>query len=560
MKKSNLLGDNRKLFQGIGLILLILCSEAWAVDHCVTQGGTATAGGCESDTCTEVEWQTPNMCYPATSGGIARALVAAAFDGDGSTVTLDDGAISIQYRIVTEPMPASGGTVVIRCRTPARGSCWVTSSEGSHPIWALNDTDENDFTFLHVGCTRSTPVINTGIAAGCINANGPGTGNITLDSVYWHDIHFDLPGVSASCCAVINVAATLANKTLTIKGSSLFENISYDASAVETGLIRMLGEQDLHIKGLTVKNFSTIGVKRAIDCNDTCTISNLVATWNASEADKPNIINAFIFSDEPTSIITVKDSTFSNSNISGVSPHAGFIYVRGPTYISRLLCSNNTISATEVRHPSTACIFGTGDSATLTVVDYVVENNVAQYGGGFYLSQGASGVFIRPVVTGTSVKSGILGYCGGWGDCTIISALVYNNTQLPDGEKDFGGIWYCQLHSAAKSDRTCSLYESTIVNNGILWSAPGSIVFANNVSDDTACDGRPCQQRMTIQDSAICNGKSQEIHTYTVWSRNSVNVLAIINSMLTDKDDPTSHEPIDASVSETLIGNVECDG
>ena len=556
VRLDSYIGLRSRRLQGGGMrLLLILISllsiEVHAVDHCVAASGTATSGGCAGPECTQSEWESADVCYPATASGITDALVAAAADG-GSTVTLDDGGTSVRNRIVTRPMPPSGGTVTVRCRTPVPGACWVTSSNGDRSIWELDDSDANDFEFKNVGCRRTAAVTNATFAAGCINAKGEGTGNVTLDGVHIRNMHFDLPGVTSSCCAVINMGAQLDNKTLTIRGESIIDSISYQAAAVDTGLIRLLGSQDLNIQRLNVSGFSTVGVRRAIDCNDVCVIENLNATWHASEGSVPDIINAFIFSDEERSILNIANSTFSHAHISGASPHAGFVYTRGTTYLKDVICSNNDIAAYVVEDPSSACIFGSGEGAKVTAVDLLVVANRAQYGGGFYLSQGASGVFVRPVVINNTIMSGILGYCGGWGDCTIVSATAFGNIQAPGGENDDGALWYCQLHSTARRNRSCSMYSSFIRDNEVLASAPSSILFRNNSGLSYGCDGDACDHLMNIYGSSIRNGKNQEIQT-EFYGGGSYNVLGVSRSSLTDPVLPVFEEANWGDLSKSMI-------
>lgn len=527
------------------LAALAWCVESFAVDRCVAMNGTKTTtdgtGGCAGTTCTATEWITPSMCYPPTHAGIQNALIDASAAGASETVTLQDGETAVTSTITPTSVVASGGTLTIRCRTDEPGSCWVSFNGATTTVWSLADTDANLWKWENVGCRRSVPITNTTVAAGCINATGSGVTGITLDSVVWRDISFDWTGVTQTAFGgLINVGASPSNITVTISGESVFEDINFTAASGAGVLIRLGGTTDLNITGLTIQDITTKGAPRLIECNDTCTISGLtIQRWTAEEVTA-DVINGAIYASDTTLPLSVTDSTFSDNTIRGVSPRGGFIDAAGPTTISDVECSRNTVTATVNTDPSSPCVFGTGASAVLTVTDMLAEDNVGQYGI-IYTSQGASSTVKRLHSRRNQIMQAASLYCGGWGDCALESSIVANNTQIDGGEQPYGLAWFCQLQTSATRDRTCTITNSVLANNTLLNTADGSIGIKNGSSNATACGGgtRECQQTAVITNSVIRNGATQELYLNNTQTA-IADVVTLVTTTLTDTADPSS--------------------
>lgn len=529
---------------------LFVAQVTLAVDLCVAPGGTATTGTCAGAACTDEEWATAAVCYPMTQMGITNAMVASSA-GPANTVTIADGTVPITTGVTPTAASASGGTLTVRCRTPQQAACIMSSSGGTSPIFSLVDTDANDFTFKYVGFTRTAPITNTSIAAGAINATGAGTGNITLDTVRIWGIDTDWTGLSVpSFGGIVNFGSAASNKTLYVINSEI-DDITLVAASAGPVIFRLAGTQDLNISGLTMTNVKTQGAARLIECADACTLAGLrIGTetergWDASETTTADIINGAVYHTDTSLPLIVTDSVMRNSRLVGTSPRGGFIDTVGPTTLVDVTCRDMEVIASDVADPSTACVFGTTATAIVTSTREIVDNVTAQYGGGFYLSQGASGTFNGLRVSNSRLKTGIMGYCGGWGDCTINSPLVYGNTQLPGGETDDGGVWYCQLHSTATRDRTCAVTGGTLVANQLSDEGGnyGGVAFRNNVTNDAACGSATCDHTMTVTNTIIQSGNMSVTAEFLIDNLDAdpTNTLNIVTSALTESSSPATN-------------------
>lgn len=535
--------------------LAALCAaSAHAVDICITSTGTATSGTCAGATCTTEEWGNNAVCYPGTTAvGYENALIAAATAGGGTTITLDDQQFAVSNSAINAAgMSASGGAITIRCRTATRGACGIISGLTNEAVWDMDDgTDANDFVFQNIACSHSAPITST-FAAGCIRATGTAVGDVTLDSVYFHDIDFAWSGQTLSSSGGVVIHGSTSNSTLYVMGDSLIENITVAANTVAGGIIRMASVGDLNISGLTIQNITTESVDTLILCNDTCTIANLIIDgWTNVEVTADESTAAITHADTSLTL-SVTDSVMRNSTLTGQSPRAGFIDTVGPTTIARVTCDNVTVNASANNDPSAVCLFGGGDAAVITASDLTVADSVGQYGGLFYVSQGASITLDRGYIHDSSLRLGILGYCGGWGDCTIRNTLAVGNEQLTGGETIYGSVWYCQAHTTTTRDRACSLYHSVAVGNSLLSDNVGSVLFRNQVTNDTACSSSTCDMTMNIQNSVIRNGETQEIYT-DMADADTTNTLNIYGSNLTNSADPTTASAAAGSTTENFV-------
>lgn len=531
---------------------------AFAADRCVTDIGTRTTGSCAA-TCDATDFATAGTCYNSAAQGsssVTTALTQSTADGD--TITIDDGIHSISTNILTSSMTGPVGTVTIRCRTATRGSCGFTQSSATAANFSMgNATIATNFVFQNLACTKSVAHTSTTTTA-CFHNSGAATGNVTLDSVYAYGITYNV-GTSTTG-AILSNATSSSNKTTTIQGTTLVENITVNGTAAVPGVIGIYsGTNDLVVTGLTARNITATDAASMFSCADDCDLSAVRFESLAitdTDAQWHGVIDATDTSlSAAISDVFVRDSTFNISSSTSIGAILGKF--QGPATIASSGCTGNTVAliSGSVTTPIGPCWIAAGANGAVVTTDGTVTGNTAPIGLCGYANQGGSLTQSRLTCTGNTIGQGLI-YCGGWGSCNLYSSILAGNTQNSSGEGSEGGVFLCQLQSTATSARTCAIYNSVLVDNTPLAAATGSVYFRNNDAD--GCTGAPCVHTMLITNSVIRNGKAQEIVSH-VTDAAATDVLTIKTSNLTDKDDPTPATAGSGAVTETLTSNIETD-
>lgn len=539
-------------------LLLFLPALCWGADRCVSDIGTRTSGSCAS-TCNATDFATAATCYNSAAQGsssVTTALTQSTADGD--TVTIDDGIHSITTNILASSMTGPNpGTVTIRCRTATRGSCGFTQSSATAANFSLgNATIAVAFVIQNLACTKSIAHTSTSTAI-CFHAVSAGNGNITLDSVYMHDITYN---VGTSTSGALTNFTSANNKTLTIQGTTLVENITVNGTAVVPGVISILtGTNDLAVTGLTARNITGTDVSSMFSCADDCDVTN--ADFSALSITDTDAVWHGVIDATDTALsaaisdVWVADSTFRLS----VSTSLGAILgkFQGPATVAVSGCTGNTVTliSGRVATPLGPCYIAAGANASVVASDSTITGNTAPLGLCGYANQGGALNSTRIKCMNNTVGQGLY-YCGGWGACTLSSSIFTSNTQDTNGEGVEGFVFLCQLQSTATAARTCRVYNNDLSGNTLLSSATGSVYFRNNDTD--GCAAAPCVQTMLATNNVVRNGKTNEIVTY-ITDAAATDVLTLITNDFTDATSPTVSGGGSGAVTLTNTGSIQTD-
>lgn len=226
------------------------------------------------------------------------------------------------------------------------------------------------------------------------------------------------------------------------------------------------------------------------------TASNAQITLNDVEFrdNQAEILGAAVYLDSG-SVMTVTNSNFSNNSSSDADGSGGAIFLRG----SSLSIESSTLSSNSVRSLGGAiagtdgssieiieCAFRNNDGGVagggvfvgnggtvsqVKISKSLFENNVAQYGGGFYFND-----YAKAMVSDSTVASNTATYGGGGvylygsSDTSIINTTIFGNIAqaIVPGTYTFGGGI-----SIGSSQAKLRLVNSTITGNSAVVSGGG---------------------------------------------------------------------------------------